>query len=338
MLRGRDFIVLHDPLCPGPCHVKPGLHLRKRKAYLLATLKGYVGPDADRSKAYLSAFVEEIVGRQEFIARLSAYQAKRPIVFWTTTSWQDQLTFWWVLDAIHHATISVAGLWVAELRLAQEYSDDEPTNSLGAFAPAGYREVFTARRPLQDEVVAAGADLWRQFAQRSPLEFDRTRRAGVSSFPELRRNGELYGSFFPQVSGRKHVKLALCSLDRMLFEALREDRWLRPVDLIRRLPWQHLQEWLSYGDMFLLRRLREWARHNQPKPALLVKEEPNGTSAYNAVSYRLTWHGARLRDEGLQSPKEAPPMWVGGCRVYSAEETWVRRAYGADWWIEELQR
>src|SRR5262249_36887767 len=90
----------------------------------------------------------------------------------------------------------------------------------------------------------------------------------------------------------------------------------------------------AFGDWYLTRRLRDWAAHSEVSPALLVRPEPEGFFDHTACSYQLTPLGKRLRDHGLESPTQAPPMVLGGCQVYGHRPTWVRRSRGRQWWIE----
>jgi hypothetical protein len=76
------------------------------------------------------------------------------------------------------------------------------------------------------------------------------------NLPEL---ADGYGCLVPQVTGRRPVQLMLSEFDQALFDALRQDVWLRPVDLLKRIP--RLVDYFDYyGDLLLPRRLWEWGQ------------------------------------------------------------------------------
>jgi hypothetical protein len=183
---GREFITLQDQLCPGPCDPSPARHLRKRRAYVLATANGYTGPDARQYREHFTWLAEHLLGAREFAARLSAYPRDRPVILWTFSSWPDCLGFWWVLDALRYAPAD--RLWVAEPRLPEGANRDDchPPWTLGCSHPAAFRAAFADLRPVAAHEVKAGASLWRKFASASPLDFDRARRTRTAAFPDPR--------------------------------------------------------------------------------------------------------------------------------------------------------
>jgi hypothetical protein len=325
-LGGRESIILHDHLCPGPCDVNPARHLRKRRDYLL----GYVEPfDRDR-RAHCNAVAENLLGGRQFAERIAAYPSDRPVVFWTSPAWTDRLAFWWALDALKNGPVRPGRCWVAEPRLPAEY---HPPQSLGAFPPREFKAAFAVLRPLTTKTAQAGAGLWQKYAAASPVAFDRARRTPSASFPDLPETAEAYGTFFPHAVLRP-ARLKLSAIDQALFDALAEDKWLRPVDLLKRNP-RVVDLVFPFGDLFLLRRLREWAAHRR-NTSLHQRDVPQGVNEWTALAYLLTPHGSHLRDWGLERPTEAPPLYVGGCRLYAEKPTWARRERGGSWWIGDV--
>jgi hypothetical protein len=159
---GRESIILHDTLCPGPCDVNPARHLRKRRAYLA----GNIGPGVEGCQAHFDALNENLLDGHEFAERIAAYPS---VVFWTSLSWTDRLAFWWALDALKHSSVGPGRGWVAEPRLPAGHGQDyHPPPSLGAFAPREFKAAFADLRPLTTKAAQAGASLWRKFAAASP--------------------------------------------------------------------------------------------------------------------------------------------------------------------------
>jgi hypothetical protein len=164
-----------------------------------------------------------------------------------------------------------------------------------------------------------------------------TKRGSAFSF-QLGRIGESYGSFFPRVAKGKSVVLRLSQIDQALFDALEEGQWVRPLDIIKKSE-NVIHLILPYGDYFMFHRLQGWVAHNKRFPAILVTDQRKAANRYSATAYRLTPHGKKLREDGLACPGEAPPMFVGGCRIYAGDDhVWVRRSSGRAWRIEQLHR
>jgi hypothetical protein len=138
--------------------------------------------------------------------------------------------------------------------------------------------------------------------------------------------------FFPQAGSKSSLRLS--QLDYELLGTLATREWLRPVDLLRR-NMRLVEEFFLFGDSLVLQRLRAWAKHGR-NPAIEKRREERATNDWTAVSFRLTPGGERIRDKGLQSLNEAPPIFVGGCQLYIEAEPWVRRNRGRSWWIERL--
>jgi hypothetical protein len=223
-----------------------------------------------------------------------------------------------MLDALQFAKIDRENCWVVDVRLP-----DGSLRPLGATAPDEVFAAFSDIAPLA--IAMEEASLWQKFASPSPLDFDHARR----THPEIREVCEPYGMFFPQVGPRSALRLS--QLDQRLFSTLRNREWLRPIDLLKRNR-RLIEDLMFLGDVPLVQRLRAWAKNGQ-NPVFEMREE-RGDSQFTAVSFRLTDIGERIRDHGLESLKEAAPMFIGGCHTYA--EPWVRRNRGRSWWIEQL--
>jgi hypothetical protein len=256
---------------------------------------------------------------------------------WTAPSLPNRLTFWWVLDAVRRARLDRARFWIGEPRLSPEDTlpDFNSSMTLGSYPARTFTAAFAELRPLDARTARVGAALWRHFASSSPKGFDRACRDNSLVFADLLVTTEAYGPFFPRVTGLSQVRLRLSEGDQLLLDALEVGAWLRPVDVMRK-DFRIIEYFLPFGELFFLQRLQEWAGHSPAEPALLARREPRGPNDFTNVAYRLTHSGDRLRRRGLRRPQEAPPLFVGGCRLYTGSPTWVRRQRGRDWWIERL--
>src|SRR5262249_42122773 len=150
---------------------------------------------------------------------------------------------------------------------------------------------------------------------RFPPDFVRACRE-TRDFPDLGWTAKPYGMMFPRVIGRR---LMVSEFDQMILDSLRTDAWQRPADLVRS-NWQLIDLFNCFGDLFFIRRLRDWAGTG----AVLLKEEPTGVCEFTASSFQLTAAGERLRQQGMDSASEAPEMWIGGCQLYG-KRPWVRQ-------------
>jgi hypothetical protein len=335
---GRDFIILRDPLCPGPCNVNPVRHRQQREKYLRGYLEGLAQRNRRAYAKYLRSLSQEILSAPELVAALAAFPPAKPVLLWTASSWSDRLSLWWMLDAVKRSRLGLDRFWIAEPaqpgRVKME--DDLPVTTLGRYPPESLCDAVATLRPLTAELLRAGTALWRAFAGRSATAFDVARQQARRHFADLPRVTQGYGFLLPQVGGRRPVRLRLSEFDQTLFDALRADAWQRPLDLWGSRRSRLFDFLLYYGDRFLPRRLSEWGQHSHRPPAVLTREEPRGVNQMTATSFQLTPLGVRLRDEGLHTPGEAPPMFIGGCRLYGSDPTWVRRSRGEQWWVERL--
>jgi len=79
------------------------------------------------------------------------------------------------------------------------------------------------------------------------------------------------------------------------------------------------------GDLFIPKRLDQWATHS-PTPAVERAPGPKPETAMLAHVYRITEHGQRLRDRGLAQLADAPPLPMAGTVAYASP--WVLRPDG----------
>jgi hypothetical protein len=314
----NDTFILRDPLCSGPCDEDPTRHLRKRRDWILEDLNELAGPKARLHKKHAAEWASILIRAREFARQVAREGKKRSVVLWTTPTWVDQVPFWWMLDALQRARVKLENLWWVNV-----VTTDYPPSTLGTIPPEDLIEAFSAVQPLARKTVAKGTALWRMFANRSPLRFDQARRTD----PALRESCEPLGAFVPRTGGKGAIRL--CQLDQDLFDALESNQWLHVVDLIKKS--RSLCDYiLPFGGLLLLRRLRQWAR----TPALSKRANENCANELTAMSYQLTPQGEQIRDVGLETLDEAPPLLMGGFRFYV--DPWVRRNRGRSWWIEEL--
>lgn len=329
-----EFVFLGDPLFPGPCDQDPSAHLRKRRRYW----RGMSDPPVKRRRQLIRKRSRwSIIDSASVLTkRILQYPTERPIVLWTLPSWHEQLSLWWSLDALQRSSFDWNRCWIAEVGWHEDSSNDVyQYKSLGVYIPQAFATAFESLVPLKAGVVRSGANLWRKFAAQSPLSFDRARRNGCMAFPDLARVAERYRIYFPRSVELGQNQLRLSEFDQLLFDNLQPESWLNAVEIM--FTRRELGDFFFQGgDYVSLHRLRQWSKHHPQNQAVETRPNPAGASQFTEFEYRLTPHGQRLRDEGLRSANEAPPMFVGGSELFSNDRTWVRRVRGEDWWIEEM--
>ena len=186
---------------------------------------------------------------------------------------------------------------------------------MGGSTPDEARAALAAARPIREEELQEGAELWRQYASPSPLAFDAARRRGSRVFPELTSSAELHGSWFSRVRGER---LHLSDLDEVLLGHA-DDSWRTTVDILRRLSPEQNAQLTTFDAFFSVERLRAWAAHGA-----LEREARDDDSPFEQDSFRATVGTRRLLEHGLDSVVDAPPLYVGGCRVNDPATPWVR--------------
>lgn len=327
-----DVIALRDSLRWGPSHTDPIRHGELRAAFWRDTYAEGWNVMRPRERSSLQEALRTArFSARELIEAILERPHTRPVLVWTVVSWQERLHFWWVLDALRLSGLSLDRFWVVQLQPVFDGTID----CLGCFSVDALEAALPQREPLTPGLLDAGAELWRKYASPTPTEFDEARRRGFPAFPDLPAVGEWHGHLYPQVI-RPTQRLRLSLLDQAFLARLAPDAWHRPIDLLRDRDFMHLLFGVA-GDQLAAQRLWAWANHTPHDPAILSRRV-RGVNNFNNVEYRLTPRGDRICREGLESVAEAPPMWAGGCRVYDAENPWVRVVDGDQWRIEQFAR
>lgn len=283
-----------DRLTSGPCDADPERHLELRRVW-----------DADgwRRPRGLEHLRAAIAGDQ-------------PVVLWGTRAFADLVWIWWAMDGLGRIPVEPQRLFLARPR------PGDPQDTVGGSTPDEARAALATASPILGDVLREGAELWRRYASPSPLAFDEARRRGSSAFPELTSSAELHGGWFPRLGGDR---FRLSYLDEALLGCV-DDSWRTTSDVLKTGGERLVPVVQTFDPFFSVERLRAWAAHGALAREVLADDNP-----YEQDSFRATERTRILLDQGLERVADAPPLYVGGCRVNDPTSPWVRIEDDGGW-------
>lgn len=151
-------------------------------------------------------------------------------------------------------------------------------------------------------------------------------------FPELHESADLHGAWFPRIDGDQ---LRLSEHDERLLATL-TDEFLITWDLSKRITevsgWERLL-W-TYGGLVPFWRLRQWAAHGVVEHEVRDYNDDDLLDVQRTV-FRATDRTRALLANGIDSVGDAPPIYVGGCRLNDPASPWARVSDGAGWRITD---
>jgi hypothetical protein len=298
--------ILSERLAIGPCDVDPERHVELRRAW-----------NAEEGDEFLKTF-----GLDELRA---AVAGDLPVVVWATQAYADLVWLWWILDGL----VRIAPLAKPPLLVRPEA--DDPLSTVGGVPPEVSRAAFAGVRAISDAEFRDGAELWRLFASPDPRAFDEARRRGSLAFPELHESVDLHGAWFPRLDDGR---LLLAEHDERLLASL-TDEFLITWDLNERITkvsgWERLM--YTYGGLVSFWRLRQWAERAVVAREVGDYNDEESLEVEHTV-FRATDRTRALLVNGLDEVGDAPPIYVGGCRIFDPASPWVRIIDDAGWRLD----
>lgn len=289
--------ILSERLTIGPCDVDPERHVTLRRAW-----------NTDE------AFGIETFGLDDLRA---AVADDLPVIVWATRAYADLVWLWWIMDGLGRLHRSP---FVARPLLA------DPLSTVGGATPEEGLAALADLRAVRDDELMEGCDLWRMYAAPEPLAFDEARRRGSPVFPEFGESAKLHGTWFPRL---EDGRLRMAENDELLLSRL-TDQWMTVRELYFKISGYERLLW-PFGGSIPVRRLREWAAHGA-----VAREVRDCDSHLEQDAFCLTDKARALLVNGLEGVGDAPPLYVGGCRLYDPAAPWVRVADGSGWRIIRL--
>ena len=302
----KNVKILSEQLTIGPCDVDPVRHVELRRAWNAA-----IGDE------YLETF-----GLDDLRAAVSG---DRPVVVWATRAYADLVWLWWILDGLRRIGP------LAQPQLLVRPKPDDPRDTVGGTPPEKGVAAVADARAISDDELREGAELWKLFASPDPRALDEARRRGSLVFPELRESADLHGDWFPRL---EDGRLRLAEHDERLLASL-TDEWLITWDLNTRISAKHGGERLlwTYGGLVTFWRLRQWAAHGVVAREIRANDDSAERLECELTFFRRTERTRALVSNGLEGVGDAPPIYVGGCRINDPTTPWLRVADESGWRI-----
>ncbi|MGK4000641.1 hypothetical protein [Sorangium sp. So ce1024] len=255
-----------------------------------------------------------------------------PVVLWASSSVHERVNLWRACSWLRRLGIACGDIFILEFEpLPPAGIPEEPmppfdcSSSVSDHPDDVFLEHVDNAQSWPRERYERAIRLWDSYVDENPSPFVESCIRGVEGFSELAPLWALLSCFFPRNTTEGVLRLS--RFDELLLTILSIE-WQTPVAVFADKSQSGVElRQLLYctGDLFLSRRLEQWASHSSsafverapgPKP-------PNAGYPMLSEVYRLTERGMRLRDKGLDQLTDAPSLPIAGTEAYSASAPWV---------------
>lgn len=253
-----------------------------------------------------------------------------PVVLWVSGSIHERVNLWRALCWLRQIGLSSRDVFILEFDRADRSSaSEEPmppydcTLSVADFPDEVLLRQLEAARPWPIARYHRAVALWDRYVDTNLLPLERSCARGLRGFPELGPLWAFLSSLLPRKTPAGVLRLS--RLDELLLTLLSAE-WQTPVAVFahKSEPGVALRQLLSCtGDLFLPRRLDQWAAHGSSAPVERTTGPRPPDYPLLSSSYRITAKGMRLRDGGLDQLADAPGLLVAGIEAYSSTTPWV---------------
>ncbi|WP_437763140.1 hypothetical protein WME77_34565 [Sorangium sp. So ce764] len=317
-LGAKSIVRASERLIIGPCRRDPLEHVRTREAWCASFEDRRNVDDAGQKWDRLYS---------------SDVDWKPPVVVWVSMGLHQRVNLWRTCSWLRHLGIPCSDVLIVEFEpvygTMKRFPEPPRIPPFDCSASVAHHpdDILLDRldkaRPWPVERYDRAVRLWESYADENPLPFVESCARGVEGFPELGPLWGLLSHFFPRRSPEGALRLS--RLDELILSILSEE-WQTPVRVFcNRTPLGlDLRDLGSCtGDLFVEDRLAQWAMHaSNAAVERAPGPKPPGHRMLSNV-YRLTDHGQRLRDIGLDQLTDAPSLPVAGIDAYSASAPWV---------------
>jgi hypothetical protein len=269
----------------------------------------------------------------ERVAGLSDYRAgelarvvdecRGDAVLWTTPSWLNRLSLWWLLDALGTGALGLPLAYSSRAGVVSEYLQLSRREIAGCLSSA---------RSIDARMIAEARMLWRAFAAREPRGLVQLPWRSLRAFADARPLFAAYARVLPRerTSGRG-PRWRLSWLDETLIRHFARRRWTTPHQWMRAEP-RAMDLFAERGDVDLLERMLELTQGRQ---ALLESRAvPGKVGQWTRVELRLSEVGERALKLGIDDVGSIPARPIGGHAAYRSPR-WIAVRTGPRWSIAE---
>lgn len=260
--------------------------------------------------------------RSMYTGLFDALGAASEVVVWSSGSLQHALLLWMICARL--ADRPAPGVKVIQCHQVSSSADDQFGCIERELRAIEVRELAGGGERLGIGERRCYTGNWRAFT--APLATTFNNRC-IGAAEELGRVGSYHAAFFPRwMSGA----LRLSRVDELVLTCV-GGAWSLPSEiLLRRAPeGMALRSWLACtGDIFVARRLRDWAEHSRQET--VIEAAPlDGGHILRGVRYRLSDRGHLLLEKGIRRIIEAPMCLIGGAAAYDPQAPVAAREDGA---------
>lgn len=257
---------------------------------------------------------------------------EHPVVVWVSATIVQRVNLWRTCSWLRHVGVASRDFLILEFEaLPRPEFPQEPFPSFECAASVVDHpdkvllERLARARPFSTARYDRAVKLWDRYIDKDRSRLVSSCSRGIKGFPELAPLGTVLSCFFPRRTPAG--VLLLSRLDELLLTIL-SGEWQTPVDVFVRKSREGIalrQLSTCTGDLFVARRLNQWAAHGSNAAVERAAGPKQPDNPMLASVYRLTERGIQLRDAGLTALTDAPPLPIGGTEAYSSGAPWVLR-------------
>ena len=264
---------------------------------------------------------ERTKGLAEFRNLMRAIESNERIIVWMSRLGSDTLAFWafcaWRLQVFH--VQPNMGLIV----LGGPTETEDPLGVDPGFirsTPDDARQAVETEKTLSLTHARNITRLWRWISGHAPILSSKINDT-TPDRQRLKKFGAHQAAFLPRLGERG---LLLSQIDELIFKCISK-RGSTPVDVIVHSgkTGEELRQWMAItGDIFIAKRLEQWATHGGNNAAL-EREPHRADRVMLAARYRLSDTGRKILRNGLGEIGQGVPLPIWGVMAYDVKSPWV---------------
>lgn len=301
-----DFFEYSNPFCQGPVTDNPGW-LSERVDFIASAygehMARFYGDEFIRSR-------EEIakgMARDEETLRSSAKDYQR-IVLWFEHDTYDILILMRLLAYFHEFGVPD----ILELIQLNSFPGTRRFVGLGELPPVALRHIWNSRRPVTDDQLALGQNIWRALRSPDPTGLHRLAQSGTPALPDCSIALKRHLQELP------HVNTGLALTERLILQILADEP--RTAGRTFGALTQRYEPLPFLGDLMFLHIVLETQKTDQPTINIEIGPEPGRWPTWQLSITPLG--KAVLAGEVDFLSLNPPTRWVGGIQIIPGKPAW----------------